>query len=173
MPPTSGARSGRVAVEDQGSTNGTFVYGQRVTSHGLADGDLLEVGHALLRFRRALPTPEGTAPISSGQELREAIGLGTTIPALARTSRRIARVARATVPVLLLGDTGTGKELVARAVHDASGRSGAFVAVNCAALPDALVEAQLFGHTKGAFSGALRDELGFVPCSGWGNPLPR
>jgi transcriptional regulator with PAS, ATPase and Fis domain len=62
----------------------------------------------------------------------------------------------------LLGETGTGKEVVARSVHAASGRKGSFVAVNCAALPEALVEAQLFGHAKGAFSGAIRDQLGFV-----------
>ncbi len=149
-------------VEDLGSTNGTFVNGRQVTEHSLVDGDVLEVGHALLRFRLALPTPEGTPPVSLGGELRETLGLATLMPALAHELRQVHRVSGSTVPILLLGDTGTGKEVVARAIHKASGRKGDFVAINCAALPDALVEAQLFGHTKGAFSGAARDEIGFV-----------
>jgi DNA-binding NtrC family response regulator len=66
------------------------------------------------------------------------------------------------VPVILLGETGTGKEVTARAVHAASHRRGSFVAVNCAALTETLVEAQLFGHTQGAFSGASRDAPGFL-----------
>jgi len=64
--------------------------------------------------------------------------------------------------VVVLGESGTGKELVARALHDQSGRRGAFVAVNCAAIPEALVESQFFGHVAGAFTGAKAESRGFI-----------
>jgi DNA-binding NtrC family response regulator len=70
--------------------------------------------------------------------------------------------------VLLQGETGTGKELVARAVHELSGRSGAFVAVNCGALPPNLIEAELFGHRRGAFTGAVGERLGLVRAADGG-----
>jgi transcriptional regulator with GAF, ATPase, and Fis domain len=69
---------------------------------------------------------------------------------------------------MLLGESGTGKELLARAVHELSGRPGPLVAVNCGAIPEALVESQLFGHVKGAFSGAVRDEKGWARAADGG-----
>ena len=76
--------------------------------------------------------------------------------------RQICRIAPSRVPVLVRGETGTGKELMARAIHDASGRPGAFVAVNCGALPRGLIESELFGHRRGAFSGAGEDRDGLI-----------
>jgi len=76
--------------------------------------------------------------------------------------RELAAVARSQVAVVLQGETGTGKEVVARAVHALAGRPGPFVAVNCGALPDTLVESELFGHRRGAFSGADQDRPGLV-----------
>jgi transcriptional regulator of acetoin/glycerol metabolism len=77
-------------------------------------------------------------------------------PAVAASVRQLESAARRNVPILLQGETGTGKEQFARHAHAASGRGGAFVAVNCTALPESLAEAELFGHTEGAFTGARR-----------------
>jgi transcriptional regulator with GAF, ATPase, and Fis domain len=82
-------------------------------------------------------------------------------PALARVRERIAQVAPTDSTVLIQGETGTGKELVARAIHEQSARrERPLVKVNCAALPRELVESELFGHEKGAFTGALQQRRG-------------
>ena len=81
-------------------------------------------------------------------------------PAMQALYRLVRQVAPARSSVLVVGETGTGKELVARALHRASGRRGLFVAVNCAAIPADLLESELFGHARGAFTGALRERVG-------------
>jgi DNA-binding NtrC family response regulator len=104
---------------------------------------------------------EREALLASEQPLPAA--LRTSCPELAKEFERLARVARSPhVPVLILGDSGAGKELVARAVHEVSERKGAFVPINCGALPEDLIESQLFGHRKGAFSGATEHQSGLA-----------
>jgi transcriptional regulator with GAF, ATPase, and Fis domain len=86
----------------------------------------------------------------------EFVGILGRSPALARVLQRVSQVAPTSTSVLLLGETGTGKELLAQAIHDRSPRkAGAFVKVNCAALPASLIETELLGHEKGAFTGAI------------------
>jgi DNA-binding NtrC family response regulator len=85
--------------------------------------------------------------------------------------RLIARFGPRTAPVLILGETGTGKELVARLLHEASGRSGPFTGLNCGAVPENLVESELFGHVKGAFTGASESRDGLLQYSIGGTVL--
>ena len=89
-------------------------------------------------------------------------GMLTGAPEMLKVTRTIERVASADVSVMLLGASGTGKELLARGLHDKSGRKGRFVAINCAAIPDTLLESELFGHEKGAFTGAVKTTEGKI-----------
>jgi two-component system NtrC family response regulator len=89
-------------------------------------------------------------------------GLITRDPEMLRTCRVIEKVASSDATVLLLGESGTGKEVLAQGLHLASKRSGKFVAINCAAIPEALLESELFGHEKGAFTGATKTTVGKI-----------
>jgi hypothetical protein len=159
-------------LEDLGSHNGTRVDGERITGRTLLrDGNFVEVGHTLLRYRTSLASPVG-APldVDSATEGRSPL-VPTIDPVLADRVAKLASVACSGSPVLLLGETGAGKEVVARGIHQLSGRRGAFIAVNCGALPATLLEAQLFGHTRGAFSGALTDAPGLLRSADGGTLL--
>ncbi len=107
----------------------------------------------------AQPTPDSTV----------LGGMVTAAPEMLKVARTIERVAAADVSVMLLGASGTGKELLARGVHDASRRkNGAFVAINCAAIPENLLESELFGHEKGAFTGAVKTTEGKIELAAGG-----
>ena len=96
-------------------------------------------------------------------------GLITAAPEMVRVARTIERVANTNVSVMLLGASGTGKELLARGLHDASDRAkGNFVAINCAAIPENLLESELFGHEKGAFTGAVKTTEGKIEMADGG-----
>ena len=98
-----------------------------------------------------------------GEDKRVLGRMITAAPEMQKVARTIERVANANVSVMLLGASGTGKELLARGLHDASDRSGgAFVAINCAAIPENLLESELFGHEKGAFTGAVKTTEGKI-----------
>ena len=125
---------GLIECADSGSTNGTFVNGCPIKQTVLRDGDIIRAGNTLFA-------------ISTEDPMRE---LG----------ERAAAAAGSLLPVLLLGETGTGKEVCARSIHERSGRRGPFVPLNCATLPRDLASAELFGHVRGAFSGAQAARLG-------------
>ena len=154
--------AGAWTIEDAGSKNGVFLNGQRVTSASLADGDVIDLGHTIFLFRDAV-----TDDVTSSQAPNVA-GLATISPELAHELRPLPELAKSPISIIVVGETGTGKELIARAVHSLSGRSGAFVAVNCGALPDTLVETELFGYRKGAFSGANEDRPGLIRAADGG-----
>jgi len=100
---------------------------------------------------------------------REALGgLITAAPEMLKVTGMIERVANADVSVMLLGASGTGKEVLARGLHEKSGRKGQFVAINCAAIPETLLESELFGHEKGAFTGAVKTTEGKIELADGG-----
>ena len=99
----------------------------------------------------------------AGEDNRVLGGMITAAPEMLKVARTIERVANANVSVMLLGASGTGKELLARGLHESSNRrDGPFVAINCAAIPENLLESELFGHEKGAFTGAIKTTEGKI-----------
>jgi hypothetical protein len=156
-------------IDDQGSKNGTVLNGRRVQHALLTDGDLIELGDTFLIYRSALEVPVGTPAILDGSQLKPpSEGIATMGLALGVDLGRLRSIAASRVPVLVVGETGTGKELVARAIHLMSGRKGSFQALNCAALAPAGVESELFGHRKNAFAGADDDRPGLVASASGG-----
>ncbi|OBR73424.1 sigma-54-dependent Fis family transcriptional regulator [Xanthomonas arboricola] len=112
---------------------------------------------------RALASRADANADTAASEPSDDDGLVGHSPAMRTVHKRIGLAAASDLPVLITGETGTGKELVARALHRASARANAaFVAVNCAAIPLELMESELFGHRKGAFSGATSDRIGLI-----------
>jgi len=110
--------------------------------------------------------PTDEAEPASSDRLPELIG---DAPCMLEVGRRVRRVAQRMTPVLIEGPTGSGKELVAEALHRMSARSRKpFVAINCAAIPEALLEAELFGHTRGAFTGAVQGRTGRIEAADGG-----
>ncbi len=137
-----------VAVVDLGSHNGTFVNGERVVGGpvGAPIGSVLRIGETLFCVVRDVTVYRSYPPRTAASMVGG--------PALDEVRSKLAAVARATTPLLIEGETGTGKEVAAAFLHALSGRPGELVAVNCAALPADLIESELFGHAKGSFSGS-------------------
>ncbi len=150
---------------DAGSRNGILVDGARQTRTVIGDHDVVEAGRSFFLLRGAeRPGPADLDVIQSPGDDRPL----TLDPELAHDLDELGRVARSRMPILIGGPTGAGKERIARAVHAASGRGGPLVPVNCGALPPGLVESELFGHRRGAFSGAVADHPGLVAASAGG-----
>jgi transcriptional regulator with AAA-type ATPase domain len=160
---------GGFLVEDLGSTNGTFVDGKRVPSLAIDDATIVTLGATCFLVDPQEIVPDGALPIVDAPSLASRpLGMATLVPMIEQPMPRLVRVAMSKLSILLLGESGVGKEVLARAIHKLSGRTGPFVAINCGALAPNLVESQLFGYTKGAFSGAAKDEPGLVRASSGG-----
>ena len=146
-------------VEDVGSTNGTYVDGKRASSAAIVETTVVTLGAtALIVFPAELVPRKTTKEIDATKLVARPRGLVSIVPSVDEALPQIGRVAMSKLSVLLLGESGAGKEVMARAFHELSQRSGPFVAINCGALAPNLIESQLFGYVKGAFSGALKDE---------------
>ena len=158
---------GRWVVEDAGSKNGVRVQGTPQRRAVLGPGDSIECGQTFLVFEEH-PSGRETASLPPGAA---ELGCQSFYPDLLAAWSALARVAPTRVPVMLQGETGTGKELAARALHLWSGRTGPFVAVNCGALPEGLAESELFGVRRGAFTGAVEDRPGLVRAASGGTLL--
>nr|HEX4315303.1 sigma 54-interacting transcriptional regulator [Kofleriaceae bacterium] len=145
-----------VSYEDLGGANGTRFGDRRLAAHErvtLAAGDALDLGDVMVVL----------------QPRRDAPRLVIDDHAMAQLHRIVDRVAVGTISVLLLGETGVGKEVMARLVHDRSPRRAKpFVSINCAALSEQLLESELFGHEKGAFTGADRAKAGLLESADGG-----
>jgi transcriptional regulator with PAS, ATPase and Fis domain len=152
---------GTAEITDLGSRNGTIVDGQPLADRTtqLAPGSLIFVGPFAAIFRFA---SESDLKAIEEELATPLTPVATTSPELARKSRIIRHLAKAKEDLLIVGETGVGKEQFARAIHRASGRPGEFVAVNCPALPGTLIESELFGYVKGAHSQAARDKSGLI-----------
>jgi transcriptional regulator of acetoin/glycerol metabolism len=149
----------KATLVDLGSRNGIRVNGRRVPSAELDEGDVIRVGGWV-----------GVISSESGD-------FGEIVPGLwggkvlAAAIAPLRHAATSDLPIILEGETGTGKEVAARGLHALSGRVGPFVAVNCAALPEGLAEGELFGYRRGAFTGADRTSLGLFRSADGGTLL--
>jgi DNA-binding NtrC family response regulator len=153
-------------IEDLGSANGTHLGGQCLPPHAptpIPAGSLIEMGDTLLVLREM--HAEEHQPVPTPAE----VPFG---PAMARVYETVHRVGASTLPVLLLGETGVGKGVIAEAIHRNSPRAGRpFVRVNCAAIAEALLESELFGHERGAFTGAVQPKPGLLEAAHTGTIL--
>lgn len=145
-------------LRDRQSTNGTYLNGRRVEDGLLMEGSVVRIGS----FVGLVDRMEGDTVLPDIREISPGFWGSTRLEAVIAPALK---AAKSNLPLVIEGDTGTGKERVARAVHAASERPGQFVAFNCASVPENLAEAQFFGHVKGAFTGAAQPTIGYFRAS--------
>ncbi len=148
--------SGRATIRDLGSRNGTIVEGVTVLGAVLRHGAKVVLGETTIRFEDR--SDEVKVDLSEDACFGSLVGKSA---AMRRVFLLLERASKSDAVVLITGETGTGKELAAESIHAASARrAGPFVTVDCSALPENLVESELFGHVRGAFTGALSERSG-------------
>jgi DNA-binding NtrC family response regulator len=141
-----------VSITDLRSTNGTFVNGVRVLQAYLADGQIVRLGATTFRVAQEAAS---AAPVSLPPALEFGSVIGAS-PVMRRLYPLCERIAASSVPVLIEGETGVGKEMLAESLHDRGPRAaGPFVVFDCTAIPSNLIESELFGSERGAFTGAI------------------
>ncbi len=155
-------------LEDLGSSNGTWVDGNKLLAKEIAQlgfGRVVQLGDALLVLQAAmLPSVQEVAPAPISPPSDES--------AIERLGRLVELVATSTLPVILRGETGAGKEVTAERIHARSARSAfPYLKINCAAFPDSMVESELFGHERGAFTGATQAKAGLFEAARGGTVL--
>jgi DNA-binding NtrC family response regulator len=143
-----------VLVEDLGSKNGVYLAGARV------ERALLGASHAELRIGRTLVSVEPAVVASRPSDGPFLPGLVGNSAPIRRLAAEVQRIAALDAPILILGESGTGKDVIARAIHTLSGRRGRYVPLNAGALGEALADSELFGHCRGAFTGAVQARSG-------------
>ncbi len=150
-----------IRVRDRASTNGTFLSGARIQQMTVFEEAVLSLGSTVLRVATVVPGAPRVARSSFGKVI------GRSAPMLA-LYEKLEKAAPTESTVVLLGETGTGKEVIAEGIHAASSRKGKpFVIVDCGNMAPNLIESELFGHTKGAFSGAVNERKGaFLEADG-------
>ncbi len=157
---------GDIVATDLGSTNGTYVGAVRLERARVPPGTVLRLGNTELRIVHGADTE---VPLHGEDNLA---GLRGKSPQMQRLMVQLQRVAQGAASVLLVGESGTGKEVTARAVHELSPRArGPFVTVDCGAVPPTLLASELFGHERGAFTGAERQHVGALERAAGGSLL--
>ncbi|MEQ9498724.1 MAG: sigma 54-interacting transcriptional regulator [Deltaproteobacteria bacterium] len=144
-----------IRLVDHGSTNGTWVGGSRIRSGDINPDTVVTIGHTQLRVTRGRPVD---VEFYEGDGLEGVVGRS---PPMRKLMARLERAAASDASVLVLGESGTGKEVIATAIHQLSGRrDGPIETVDCGSMPANLIASELFGHEKGAFTGADRQYIG-------------
>jgi transcriptional regulator with GAF, ATPase, and Fis domain len=158
-------------LNDLGSTNGCFVDGVRITEPiPLNDGAIIETGKTFWRFRlQRVSQPDRLLQLAyQGGEIDFTSSFCLE---LLDTLSQLTQIAPTDLSVIICGESGTGKEGMAQELHGRSGRGGPLLALNCAAVPEGLIESELFGHRKGAFTGAVSDKSGMIEAAAGGTLL--
>ncbi len=157
-----GAHSSGILISDLDSTNGTYAGGVRIERAVVSPGTTIKIGTTTIRV------DEASRKMVPAQAASRHADMIASSPRMLKLFNDIERVARAPTSVLIDGESGTGKELVAEAIHAGSGRAGPLVTIDCGALSSSLLASELFGHERGAFTGADRQHAGAFERAGDG-----
>ncbi|MEM9452824.1 MAG: sigma 54-interacting transcriptional regulator [Myxococcota bacterium] len=165
-------RNNEIHVSDSGSSNGTRVRGRRLKDGervAVVAAETFEVGSVLLMVQDPFGAEASEAPASTGGGSVDDSGIVISDRAMTSLYQLAERVAKSTINVLLLGETGVGKDVLARKIHAMSPRRGKpFLPLNCGALSEQLLESELFGHERGAFTGAVESKMGLLEAANEG-----